>query len=146
MHQFSGVGPQHPTPNTQLPNTQLPNTQLPNTQPPNTQLPTAQQGEPEEAIRLPLPAGEVARAGLVVLGLALAVDVLWQIQEVIFLMFLSILLATAIEPLVRVLRRGRFGRGGGVLLVYTGMVLVLGTLTAVTVPSLAAQSDAFVAS
>jgi predicted PurR-regulated permease PerM len=97
-------------------------------------------------IRLVLPAGEVARTGLVVLGLGLAVYVLWHIHEVVFLLFLGILLATAIEPIVNYLRRGPFGRGTGVLAVYTAIVLVLGTVTAVTVPNLAAQSDAFVAS
>jgi putative permease len=97
-------------------------------------------------VRVVLPAGEVARAGLVVLGLGLATYVLWHIHEVIFLLFLGILLATAIEPIVNYLRRGPFGRGTGVLAVYTAIVLVLGTVTAVVVPSLAAQSDAFFAS
>jgi putative permease len=97
-------------------------------------------------VRVVLPAGEVARAGLVVLGLGLATYVLWHIHEVIFLLFLGILLATAIEPIVNHLRRGPFGRGTGVLAVYTAIVLVLGTVTAVVVPSLAAQSDQFFAS
>jgi predicted PurR-regulated permease PerM len=97
-------------------------------------------------VRVVMPAGEVARAGLVVLGLVLATYVLWHIHEVIFLLFLGILLATAIEPIVNYLRRGPFGRGTGVLAVYTAIVLILGTVTAVMVPSLAAQSDAFFAS
>lgn len=97
-------------------------------------------------VRITLPAGEVARAGLVVLGLGLATYVLWHIHEVIFLLFLGILLATAIEPAVNYLRRGPFGRGTGVLAVYSAIVLVLGTVTAIVVPSLAAQSDAFFAS
>ena len=97
-------------------------------------------------VRVVLPAGEVARAGLVVIGLGLATYILWHIHEVIFLLFLGILLATAIEPIVNYLRRGPFGRGTGVLAVYTAIALVLGTVTAVVVPSLAAQSDAFFAS
>lgn len=97
-------------------------------------------------VRVVLPAGEVARAGLVVLGLGLATYVLWHIHEVIFLLFLGILLATAIEPIVNYLRRGPFGRGTGVLAVYSAIVLILGTMSAVTLPSLAAQSDAFFAS
>jgi predicted PurR-regulated permease PerM len=99
-----------------------------------------------QPVRVTLPAGEVARAGLVVLGLGLATYVLWHIHEVIFLLFLAILLATAIDPLVNMLRRGPFGRGTGVLAVYSAIVLMLGVVTAVTVPSLAAQSDAFFAS
>ena len=102
--------------------------------------------EPGQAVRVVVPAGEVARAGLVVLGLGLGAYVLWHIHEVIFLLFLAILLATAIEPIVKLLRRGPFGRGTGVLAVYTVIVLVLGTVTAVTVPSLAAESDAFFSS
>src|ERR1043166_6556150 len=89
-------------------------------------------------VRLTIPAGEVARAGLVVLGLALAAYVLWHIHEVIFLLFLSILLATAIEPIVDRLRRGPFSRGTG--------VLAVAVVLAIVIPSLAAQSDAFVAS
>jgi predicted PurR-regulated permease PerM len=108
--------------------------------------PGGQPVEQDQTVKVVLPVGEVARAGLVVLGLALGVYVLWHIHEVIFLLFLGILLATAIEPLVKMLRRGPFGRGSGVLVVYTGLVLMLGTMAAVTVPSLAAQSDALVAS
>jgi predicted PurR-regulated permease PerM len=100
---------------------------------------------PEPCVRVVLPAGEVARAALVIIGLSLGVYVLWHIHEVIFLLFLGILLATAIEPIVNYLRRGPFGRGSGTLAVYTAIVLVLGTITAVTIPSLAAQSDAFFA-
>jgi predicted PurR-regulated permease PerM len=105
-----------------------------------------QAAEPGQTVRVVVPAGEVARAGLVVLGLGLGVYVLWHIHEVIFLLFLAILLATAIEPIVRLLRRGPFDRGTGVLAVYTVIVLVLGTVTAVTVPSLAAETDAFFSS
>ena len=64
-------------------------------------------------------------------GWRLATYVLWHIHEVIFLLFLGILLATAIEPIVNYLRRGPFGKGSGVLVVYTAIVLVLGTMTAV---------------
>jgi predicted PurR-regulated permease PerM len=110
------------------------------------QSPTIEQPDEPQPIRVVLPAAEVARAGLVVVGLALGVWVLWHIHEVIFLLFLAILLATAIDPLVRLLRRGPFGKGTGVLAVYSVIVLILGTVTAITVPSLAAQSDAFFAS
>ena len=97
-------------------------------------------------MRLTIPAGEVARAALVVLGLGLGVYVLWHIHEVIFLLFLGILLATAIEPIVDRLRRGPFSRGTGVLAVYTAIVLILAAVMAVIVPAVAAQGDAFVAS
>ncbi|MGE3271100.1 MAG: AI-2E family transporter [Chloroflexota bacterium] len=94
-------------------------------------------------MRVQLPAGEVARAALVLIGLALGVYVLWHIHEVIFLLFLGVLLATAIEPIVNYLRRGPFGRETGTLLVYGVIVLVLGTVCAVVLPGLADQSDEF---
>src|SRR5215207_8039172 len=84
----------------------------------------------EREVVLRLPASEVARAGLVLIGLGVAFYLLWSIHEVIFLFLLAILLATAIEPLVNFLRRGPFGRESGVLVVYTTIVL------AIAVPSL----------
>jgi hypothetical protein len=84
---------------------------------PPTEIGPAPSAEPGQTVRVVVPAGEVARAGLVVLGLGLGVYVLWHIHEVIFLLFLAILLATAIEPIVKLLRRGPFGRGTGVLAV-----------------------------
>jgi predicted PurR-regulated permease PerM len=99
----------------------------------------------EAAVKLHIPAGEVARAGLVLIGLAFGVYLLWHIHEVIFLMFLGILLATAIEPIVNRLRRGRFSRGTGVLAVYTAIVVAIAIPTAIVAPSLGAQADAFAA-
>jgi predicted PurR-regulated permease PerM len=89
-----------------------------------------------------LPAGEIARAFLVVLGLVVATYVLWSVHEAVFLLFLAILLATAIEPIVNLLRRGPFTRGSGVLVVYTVIVIVLGLLAAFLAPTLAAQGSA----
>ena len=89
-----------------------------------------------------LPAGEIARAFLVVLGLVVATYVLWSVHEAVFLLFLAILLATAIEPIVNLLRRGPFTRGSGVLVVYTVIVIVLGLLATFLAPTLAAQGSA----
>src|ERR1043165_7157991 len=94
--------------------------------------PAAPPESSEQCVRIVLPAGEVARAGIVIIGLAIGLYVLWHIHEVIFLLFLGILLATAIEPIVNYLRRGPFGRGSGTLAVYTAIVLVLGRITPVT--------------
>jgi predicted PurR-regulated permease PerM len=89
------------------------------------------------------PPVEVVRVALVLLVLAVGVYLLWRIQEVLFLMFLAILLATAIEPIVNRLRRGPFTRGSGVLLVYTAIILVLGLAAYAVVPGLAAEAGAF---
>jgi len=91
-----------------------------------------------------LPAGEVARAFLVIFGLGVCAYLLWSIHEAIFLLFLAILLATAIEPIVNRLRRGPFTRGSGVLAVYTVIVATLGLLATFLLPSLASQGAAFV--
>jgi predicted PurR-regulated permease PerM len=90
-----------------------------------------------------LPPAEVARAGLVLLGLGLGCYLLWRVQDVLFLLFLAILLATAIEPLVNRLRRGPFTRGGGVLVVYTAIILAIGLPAYVLVPNVASQAAAF---
>src|ERR1700730_8866752 len=72
------------------------------------------------------PPPEVLRAGLVLVGLGVSCYLLWRVQDVLFLLMLAILLATAIEPLVNRLRRGPFTRGSGVLVVYTLIILVIG--------------------
>ncbi len=46
------------------------------------------------------PPAEVARLLLLVLGFGIGVYVLWRIQEVVFLLVVAILVATAIEPIV----------------------------------------------
>ena len=79
---------------------------------------------------------------LVVIGLALGCYLLWRVQ-VLFLLMLAILLATAIEPLVNRLRRGPFTRGSGVLVVYTLIVVVIGLPAYVIVPSVVSQAASF---
>jgi predicted PurR-regulated permease PerM len=89
------------------------------------------------------PPGEVVRAALVLLGLALAVYLLWRVQEVLFLLLVAILLATAIEPAVNRLRRGPFSRGTGVLVVYTAIVLAITIPAYLVIPNLVAQGGGF---
>lgn len=90
-----------------------------------------------------LPLLEVLRAGLVLIGLGVGCYLLWRVQEVLFLLTLAILLATAIEPLVNRLRRGPFTRGSGVLVVYTVIVVVIGLPAYVIMPSVASQAASF---
>jgi predicted PurR-regulated permease PerM len=89
------------------------------------------------------PPAEVARLLLVVLGFGIGVYVLWRIQEVLFLLFVAILVATAIEPIVNRLRRGPFTRGSGVLVVYTGIMLVSGTAAYFVIPNVLNQAGSF---
>src|SRR5215211_3787833 len=86
---------------------------------------------------------EVARAGLIVIGLLIGMYLLWRVQDVLFLLFLAILLATAIEPLVNRLRRGPFTRGSGTLVVYSVIILVIGAPIYAVVPGLAGQAASF---
>src|SRR6476661_3140261 len=89
------------------------------------------------------PPAEVARVFLVVAGLALGAYILWRIQEVVFLLFIAVLLATAIEPIVNRLRRGPFSRGSGVLVVYTAIMLVIGIAGYLIVPNVLGQAGTF---
>ena len=89
------------------------------------------------------PPAEVARTVLVALGVVVGAYLLWRVQEVLFLLFLAVLLATAIEPIVNRLRRGPFTRGTGVLAVYTAIVLVVAVPAYILVPSVANQAASF---
>jgi predicted PurR-regulated permease PerM len=86
---------------------------------------------------------EVMRASLTLIGVGGFCYLLWRVQDVLFLLTLAILLATAIEPLVYRLRRGPFTRGSGVLVVYTAIVIVIGVPTYIVVPTLIGQAAAF---
>jgi predicted PurR-regulated permease PerM len=100
--------------------------------------------EPRLVVVNKLPPAEVARAGLVLLGLGVGSYLLWRVQDVLFLLILAILVATAIEPLVNRLRRGPFTRGSGVLAVYTLIVLVIGVPAYIIVPNVISQAGSFV--
>ncbi len=89
------------------------------------------------------PPAEVARVFLIVAGLAMGLLILWRIQEVVFLLFIAVLLATAIEPIVNRLRRGPFSRGSGVLVVYTAIMLVIGIAGYLIVPNVLGQAGSF---
>lgn len=88
-----------------------------------------------------LPASEVARAALVLVGIGLGLWLLWKVHEVVFLLFLAILLSTAIEPLVNRLRRGPFNRTSGTLVVYISMLILIVLPTVIFAPTLLAQID-----
>jgi predicted PurR-regulated permease PerM len=80
---------------------------------------------------------------LTLFGLGLGIYLLWRIQDVVFLLFLAILLATTIEPAVDRLRRGPFSRGTGVLTIYTAIVLAVGLPLVLLAPSVAAEAGTF---
>lgn len=89
------------------------------------------------------PPAEVARALGTAFVMVGGLYVLWRVHEVVILMFLAILLATAIAPAVNVLRRGPFSRGSGVLVVYTAIILTLGIPLYLVIPGLLEQLGTF---
>lgn len=94
---------------------------------------------PRRALSMARLAGYVA----VALGVAVGFYVLYLIRAVLFLFLVAVLLATAIEPLVFRLRRGPFSRGQGILMVYTGIMLVLVGVGALVVPTFLREAGGF---
>jgi predicted PurR-regulated permease PerM len=85
-----------------------------------------------EINRLRLPSVVMATLGvLVVLLLSYAV---YKTLALLLILFLALLIATAIEPVVNFLRRGPFNRSAGILVVYTGIFLVIGAIGWLTLP------------
>ncbi|HEX3245981.1 MAG TPA: AI-2E family transporter, partial [Chloroflexota bacterium] len=82
----------------------------------------------------------LARYTLVVALTLASLYLLWTIQEVVLLLVLAILLATAIEPLVNGLRHGPFNRSQGIIVVYTAIIAVLALIGLIVVPNLVTQS------
>ncbi|MBF6613730.1 MAG: AI-2E family transporter [Chloroflexi bacterium] len=82
--------------------------------------------------RLKLPTVIMATAGI--LGVLVISFLLYRTLTLLLLLFLSLLIATAIEPLVNWLRRGPLNRSAGILVVYTGIFLVIAAIGLLTVP------------
>ena len=87
--------------------------------------------------------GRMAGYVAVTVGVILGCYVLYLIRSVIFLFLVAVLLATAIEPLVFRLRRGPFSRGQGILVVYTGIMLVIVGIGALVVPTVLREAGGF---
>ncbi len=79
-----------------------------------------------------------------IIMVALGFVFLYLIRNVIFLIFISILLATAIEPVVNRLRRGPFSRGTGILAVYTLIMGIIALVVVLTVPPLFEEGGRFI--
>lgn len=67
---------------------------------------------------------------------------LWFIRNVLFLVFVSLLIATGIEPLVNKLRqKGPFSRSTGILFVYTLIFGTIGTVLYLAIPPLISEGQ-----
>jgi len=86
-------------------------------------------------LRLP----SVVLATIGVLAVLVLAYLAYRLLPVLLLIFVSMLFATAIEPLVNWLRRGPFNRSAGILTVYTSLFLVIGAIGYVTVPIIISQ-------
>jgi predicted PurR-regulated permease PerM len=98
---------------------------------------------PRHRLVIEVPFGQALRVVAAVCLVGLGLLLLWRIQEVLLLLLLAVLLATAIAPLVERLRRGPFSRGWGVLIVYSAIVLSIGIPSYLALPDLLGQSTTF---
>lgn len=89
-------------------------------------------------------ASKVALWTATIVLVLLGFEFLWLIRDVLFLVFLSILLATGIEPVVKWLRRGPFNRGTGILVVYTFIIGVLILMGFLIVPPIISEGQSLV--
>ncbi len=90
-----------------------------------------------EMNRLKIPSVIMATAG--VLFVLLMAWVLYRTLSLFLLIFIALLIATAIEPVVNWLRRGPFNRSAGILVVYTGIFGVLALIGWITIPIILQQ-------
>ncbi|MDZ4385368.1 MAG: AI-2E family transporter, partial [Candidatus Moranbacteria bacterium] len=76
--------------------------------------------------------------------LAIAIWFLYMIREILALLFMAILIVTAIDPVVDYLQRKKVPRTLGVLVVYVLLSLVIGLSISFLVPPLISQSKDFI--
>jgi len=89
--------------------------------------------------------GKIALWTATILLVILGFVFLWLIRNILFLVFLSILFATGIEPVVRWLRRGPFNRTTGILVVYSLIMGFIALLIYLTVPPLIDEANRLIA-
>ncbi|MEA2573701.1 MAG: hypothetical protein QOH93_999 [Chloroflexia bacterium] len=93
-----------------------------------------------EVNRLKIPSVVMVTAGvLLTLFVAWA---LYSMLQILLLLFIAVLLSTAIEPVVNWLRRGPFNRSAGILIVYSGLFIVLAVIGWLTLPVIFQQVGA----
>ena len=90
-----------------------------------------------------VPVGRVALGAGAVLAVLFLAYVIYQSLTILLLLFIALLVATAIEPIVNWLRRGPFSRSAGILIVYSVLFLVLGLIGYVIVTVFLSQVGEF---
>ena len=100
---------------------------------PHAEPPRARQRRGE-----PLTPGRVALYTLAVLGVLAAAALVVKIKAILIIFMIGVLLATAIEPIVKRLHAFGLGRGQSVLVAYGVLLIAVGSLLAGLVPALRA--------
>src|SRR3954465_7866522 len=90
-----------------------------------------------------VPVGRIALGTGAVLAVLFLAFVIYKSIGILLLLFLALLIATAIEPLVNLLRRGPFSRSAGILIVYTGLFVIIAAIGYVLVTVFVAQLGDF---
>ncbi len=88
---------------------------------------------------LEVSAGTIAKSTAVVLLLLLLLYFLYQISGILVLLFVSFLLAAALDPIVDFLQKRKIPRSLGVLIIYVVIFYVLGVSLSSLVPLIAKQ-------
>src|SRR6476469_6989199 len=90
-----------------------------------------------------VPVGRIALGTAAVLGVLFLAFVVYKSIGILLLLFLALLIATAIEPIVNLLRRGPFSRSAGILIVYTGLFVIIAAIGYVLVTVFVSQLGDF---
>lgn len=93
----------------------------------------------EKKVVIEVSSGTVARITVVVLLLVLSFYFVFQISGILLLLFISFLLAAALDPIIDFLHTKKVPRGLSVLLIYFLIFFVVGALISSLIPLLAKQ-------
>ena len=87
----------------------------------------------------------IARVFLTVVGLAIALFLLWQVRTIVLLLAIAIFLSVALGPAVDHVQRLRVPRGPAILLTFLFLFLVVFVVGSLVVPPIVDQVENFVA-
>jgi predicted PurR-regulated permease PerM len=85
--------------------------------------------------KIDISTGIIVKTILILLGLWF----LYLVRDVVALLFLALILTAAIEPAVIWLNRKKIPRGVGVLMIYAGLFLIIGSMLYFLVPAISEQ-------
>lgn len=98
--------------------------------------------QPEQPVTISF--ATILKVTLTVIGVLLGLELLGEIQGILIFLFIALLLASAIKPIVNAAVRRGYPRSLTVLAIYLVLVLVIGLMISVVVPPIAQQASTFV--